>query len=78
MSKLVSDLEAESLVAKRADRADKRGVRIEVTAKGRALMEAGRKRRLALLHQRLAKLTRAERGQLADAAALMLRLAEAD
>lgn len=78
MSKLVSDLEAEGLVAKRADREDKRGLRIEVTAKGRALMEEGRKRRLMLLTTRLAKLTRAERVQLADAAALMLRVAEAE
>lgn len=78
MSKLVGDLEAEGLVAKRADREDKRGVRIEVTAKGRALMEEGRKRRLALLHKRLSKLTRDERAQLGDAAALMLRVSEAD
>ncbi|MEZ5959974.1 MAG: winged helix DNA-binding protein [Hyphomonadaceae bacterium] len=76
MSKLVGDLEAAGLVAKRADREDKRGVRIEVTAKGRALMEEGRKRRLALLHQRLAKLSRDERVLLAEASALMMRVAE--
>jgi DNA-binding MarR family transcriptional regulator len=76
MSKLVSDLEAQGLVAKRVDRQDKRGLRIEVTAKGRALMEEGRKRRLALLNKRLSKFTREERAQLADAAALMMRLAE--
>jgi DNA-binding MarR family transcriptional regulator len=76
MSKLVSDLEAAGLVAKRIDRADKRGVRIEVTAKGRTLMEEGRKRRLALLNKCIAKLTREERAQLAEASALMMRLAE--
>ncbi len=76
MSKLVSDLESEGLVAKRVDREDKRGVRIEVTAKGRALMEEGRKRRLALLHKRLGKFTREERALLADAAALMMRVSE--
>ena len=76
MSKLVSDLEAAGLVAKRIDRADKRGVRIEVTAKGRTLMEEGRKRRLALLNKCIAKLTREERTQLAEASALMMRLAE--
>jgi DNA-binding MarR family transcriptional regulator len=74
MSKLVADLEAEGLVAKRADRADRRGLRIEVTAKGRALMEEGRRRRLALLTRRMAKLSRAERDQLDAAAALMARL----
>ena len=76
MSKLVSDLEAAGLVAKRIDRADKRGVRIEVTAKGHTLMEEGRKRRLALLNKCIAKLTREERAQLAEASALMMRLAE--
>lgn len=75
MSKLVSDLEAEGLVAKRADKADKRGLRIEVTAKGRALMEEGRRNRLAILHKRLAKLAPAERALLRDAAELMLRVA---
>lgn len=78
MSKLVADLEADGLVAKRADRADKRGVRIEVTAKGRTLMEAGRKRRLALLHKRLAKLTRQERALLDSAAEIMLKLSSAN
>lgn len=75
MSTLVSELEALGLVAKRVDREDKRGVRIEVTAKGRALMEEGRKRRLTLLNARIAKLTREERALLADASALMMRLA---
>jgi DNA-binding MarR family transcriptional regulator len=74
MSKLVTDLEAEGLVAKRADREDKRGLRIEVTAKGRALMEEGRRRRLALLHKRLSKLSRDERVLLDQAAEIMLKL----
>ena len=77
MSKLVSDLEAEGLVAKRVDRADRRGVRIDVTAKGRALMQRGQKARLALLQARLAKLSASERALLDQAAALMLRLAAA-
>lgn len=75
MSKLVSDLEAEGLVAKRVDTVDRRGVRIEVTARGRALMEKGQKARLALLQARLAKLSAAERAVLDQAAALMQRLA---
>ncbi len=74
MSKLVADLEADGLVAKRPNRADRRGVRIEATAKGRALMEEGRRRRLALLHGRLATLTPAERKVLEAGAKLMLRL----
>jgi len=75
MSKLVSDLEAQGLVAKRTDAADRRGVRIEATAKGRALFQAGRKRRLELLRQRVSKLSASERAQLGAAAALMLRVA---
>ncbi len=78
MSKLVADLEAEGLVVKRADKADKRGVRIEATAKGRALMEEGRKKRLALLTKRLVRLSAAERAELHKAADLMLRLAASD
>lgn len=78
MSKLVADLEADGLVAKRADKADRRGVRIEVTAKGRALMEEGRKRRLALLSKRLGRLSAIERTHLSAAADLMLRLAAED
>ncbi|MBL8544792.1 MAG: MarR family transcriptional regulator [Hyphomonadaceae bacterium] len=76
MSKLVADLEAAGLAAKRADPADKRGVVIQVTAKGRALMEAGRRRRLALLQERLGRLSKAERDQLAAAAGLMAKLAQ--
>jgi len=75
MSKLVADLEAEGLAAKRVDRADKRAVRIEVTAKGRALMEHGRRRRLALLRKHFGALTRAELRTLGLAADLMLRVA---
>ena len=75
MSKLVADLEAEGLAAKRADRDDKRGVRIEVTARGRTLFEEGRKRRLALLRKKVAQLPKAEQALLGEAAALMLRIA---
>ena len=75
MSKLVADLEAEGLVAKRTVRADARAVRIEATAKGRALMEEGRRRRLALIRERLAGLSRAERVQLDQAAVLLARIA---
>jgi DNA-binding MarR family transcriptional regulator len=77
MSKLVGGLEADGLVAKRVDREDKRGVRIEVTAKGRTLMEEGRRRRLALLQKRLSKLSRDERALLGSAAEIMLKLSSA-
>ncbi|PZO54817.1 MAG: MarR family transcriptional regulator [Alphaproteobacteria bacterium] len=76
MSKLVADLEVEGLASKRADPADKRGVRVEATAKGRAILDAGRKRRLALLQAKLSQLPREQRALLADAAELMLELAK--
>jgi DNA-binding MarR family transcriptional regulator len=78
MSKLVADLETEGLVHKRADKTDRRGVRIEVTAKGRGLMEAGRRRRLAMLRRRFAGLSSAELRTLAAAAELMHRAVAGD
>jgi DNA-binding MarR family transcriptional regulator len=77
MSKLVADLEAEGLAEKRPDHADKRSVRIEATAKGRALMEKGRRGRLALLGDRLRKLNGAELAILDQAAELLARLGQA-
>jgi DNA-binding MarR family transcriptional regulator len=75
MSKLVADLEAEGLAIKRADAADARGLKIEVTAKGRALMIEGRRRRLDVLRGKLEAASISERKLLAEAAELMLRLA---
>ena len=75
MSKLISDLEAEGHVAKSVDRTDRRGLRIEVTAEGRALFQDARTRRLDLLRKRVAKLSAGERERLRDAAELMLRVA---
>ena len=75
MSRLISDLEAEGHVAKRVDQADRRGLRIDATAQGRALFQEARKRRLDLLRTRVAKLSVSERERLRDAAELMLRVA---
>jgi DNA-binding MarR family transcriptional regulator len=75
MSKLAAELEADGLAAKRADATDKRSIKIEITAKGRALMEDGRKRRLALLRKRLGRFTGAELQVLDKAADLMARVA---
>jgi DNA-binding MarR family transcriptional regulator len=74
MSALVAALEKEGLVEKTADREDRRSLVIAATAKGRKVMLQGRDRRLALLEQRLATLTREERRLLAQAAPLILRL----
>lgn len=77
MSKLVAELEAGGLVAKKVDGEDKRAVRIEVTVRGRALMEEGRKRRLAVLRKLFSGLSAADLAVLNNAASLMLRVSEA-
>lgn len=78
MSILVGELEALDLVAKTADPADARGVRISATASGRKLMLEGRARRLAILKQRLQSLTREETALLMKAAPVLLKLAKGE
>ncbi len=78
MSKLVAELEREGLAVKRADKSDRRGVRIEVTAKGRALMEKGRQRRLALISAGFGGFSQDDLATLEAAAALMSRAVAAD
>ncbi|WP_395644984.1 MarR family winged helix-turn-helix transcriptional regulator [Terricaulis sp.] len=78
MSKLVAELEEEGLAVKRADADDKRSARIEVTAKGRALMEEGRKRRLALLRTQLGRFSASELATLDAASKLLLRAPKAE
>jgi len=75
MSKLVAELELAGLVEKSPDPQDRRGLVIVATAKGKKIMLQGRDRRLALLKDRLAGLTRAEIAQLEAAAPLLLKLA---
>ena len=53
MSKLVTGMEAEGLARRYPDVNDARAIRIEATAKGRRILERGRKRRLDLLEQLL-------------------------
>ena len=78
MSKLVADLEADGLVTKSSDPSDRRGVRIAVTDVGRALMEAGRQRRLDQLRRRFDGLDAADMAILARAAELMQQATASD
>ena len=78
MSKLIADLEREGLVSKRADAVDRRGVVILITAKGRTLMDEGRRRRLALLRRGFVGFTADELKTLSEAAELMLRATKGD
>jgi DNA-binding MarR family transcriptional regulator len=76
MSRLVAELEAEGLATKAGDKSDKRLVRIAATAKGRALLEAGRARRLESLTRQVEALDREERQTLKRAAEILVRLNE--
>jgi DNA-binding MarR family transcriptional regulator len=77
MSRLVAELEADGLVRKSVDAKDKRAVKIATTAKGQALMELGRARRLQHLTAAIAHMSAEERKALALAGPLMLKLASA-
>ncbi|AUN31441.1 MarR family winged helix-turn-helix transcriptional regulator [Niveispirillum cyanobacteriorum] len=61
MSRIVDALAAAALVSRDPDPTDRRGVRIAATEAGRALLLAGRARRVAALDARLAPLTVEER-----------------
>lgn len=76
MSRLVAELEADGLATKTEDADDRRVVRIAATAKGRALLEAGRERRLEVLTKQVEGLSAEERKVLARAAAILVRLNE--
>lgn len=75
MTRLVNGLEADGLVTRQADPGDARVTRIQATARGRALLEAGRARRVAALARPLADLSGEERALLGRAAALIEQLA---
>ncbi len=74
MSRLVGEMEAEGLATKADDKSDGRVVRIAATAKGKALLEAGRERRLEVLTTQVESLSRAERETLQQAAEILVRL----
>lgn len=76
MSRLVGELEADGLATKTEDVKDRRVVRIAATAKGRALLEAGRERRLEVLTAQIEALPREERATLQRAAEILVRLNE--
>ena len=75
MSKLVAEMGKEGLVARRPSSADSRAVIVEATAKGKRALQAARRRRIAVLAERVQSLTVADRALLARAAGVMERLA---
>jgi DNA-binding MarR family transcriptional regulator len=74
ISRLVQELEREGLVARKSDPQDRRVQRVQATARGRRLLQEGRRRRVARLAADLARLPDADRRLLERAAALLARL----
>ena len=74
MSQLVSDLERLNLVARKP--LDRRSSEISLTRKGRLLMEAGRKRRLARLTKAIERLPPEQIDRLAQAAGLIVAITD--
>jgi DNA-binding MarR family transcriptional regulator len=75
MSQLVAELERRGLAQRKP--LDRRSIQVSVTEKGRRLMEAGRKRRLARLAASLAHFPAAKLALLHEAAELTIKATEA-
>jgi DNA-binding MarR family transcriptional regulator len=75
MSRLVASLDEDGLLRRVPDLEDRRVVRVEATAAGRALLHAGRRRRVAALARDVAALGTDEREALLRAIPLLERLA---
>ncbi len=76
-SRLVRELEHAGLVRARADADDARALRLDVTARGRRLMLAGRARRLDALRAALERLPAAARAAVIAASEPLAALAQA-
>lgn len=76
MSRLVDDLERRGLAMRVAQPGDRRVNMVQVTAAGRALLEAGRQRRLARLVEVLGNTSQSELDTLRTAAETVLRLTQ--
>jgi DNA-binding MarR family transcriptional regulator len=74
MTKIVAGLETSGLVKRRADSSDARAVKLEATARGTKLLQAGRQRRVHRLAAALRGTTPDELRVLASAAAIIERI----
>jgi DNA-binding MarR family transcriptional regulator len=75
ISKLIVELEAEKLVEREIDPADRRIVRVRATAKGAKVLHDGRQRRVAALVASLDSLSMRDRSLLARAIPVLERIA---
>jgi DNA-binding MarR family transcriptional regulator len=77
MAQTLADLEADGLVARRPDPADRRRALVELTRRGREVLAEERRRREGWLAQAIAtELTPEEQHVLIDAVPLLRRLTE--
>ena len=76
ISRLVRALERDGLITRRADPDDRRVQYLRATAKGRRLLDVGRRRRVALLAAELAHVPEKDRRLLARALDVIARLAQ--
>jgi DNA-binding MarR family transcriptional regulator len=74
MSRLLAELENAGLVQKSKDPEDRRIVRVQATARGRNLLEAGKSRRLEVLAAQIRSLDVHERRSISTAVKLIERL----
>jgi DNA-binding MarR family transcriptional regulator len=74
MTRIVDALVAAGLVTRETDPADRRMVRIAATEEGRAVLEEGRRRRVAAIAERLSRLAESERRALERGLDLLERL----
>ena len=74
MTRIVEALVQAGLVTRETDPRDRRAVRIEATEEGRAVLEAGRRRRVGAIAERLSRLAESERRALDRGVELMERL----
>jgi DNA-binding MarR family transcriptional regulator len=76
MTRLVAGMVSDGLVERLPDESDRRVVRVAASDRGRALLLAGRDRRVATLESMIVPLTAKERRRLRNAAALIERMLE--
>jgi DNA-binding MarR family transcriptional regulator len=74
MTKVIAGLEATGLVVRRADAQDARAVQLEATARGKKLLQEGRRRRVMRLAAALQGVTADEVQVLARAAGIIERV----
>lgn len=74
ISRIVGSLEAQGLVDRTRDPDDGRGVVVRATAKGRKLVERGRRRRVELIDKELRGLSRRDLSVLEDALEILAGL----